>query len=259
MANITFITAFKKFKGLYDNIQKSAIYSCLMNDIQIIAPNNEVGLRESSKAFPIKFIEGVQRGRDLGFTNQCPVIKDLIIKALPLVETEMVAFINSDIIIYPDFSETLDRIIEKYGYDIFMVGVRRELNLKRVIDSPQNYKEVLLERWMKGNDQNTSSDIFISSKFIFRRIGIDMPEFLLGRFAWDNWMHYFGQRYVSKHYNCTESLPIIHCVHGFDHIKNQEGEIGKNAPSSMHNIGLWKPYEQEYGTPQIKNWSILDI
>jgi hypothetical protein len=253
---ITFITAFKKFKSPYDMIQQSAMYSWAINSIPVIAPNNEVGLKE--KCPDIAFIEGVKRARELGYSNQSPIVSDLIAKALPLIKTEMVAFINSDVIITKDFVQKLEQIIDKYGYDIFMIGSRYNIQLNYHVNSPETYDKVLAEP-RAPYDPSTSSEIFISSKFFFRRIAKEMPEFIMGRYCWDNWLHLFGELNVPKKLNCTQALPVLHCEHGYAHIKNQEGSWGKDAPSSQYNQKLWQSFQDQYGTPRINHWPKVEL
>ena len=174
---ITFITAFRKFKPPFDKIQFSAIYSWKANNIKVIAPLNEVGLKEKLKNQDnITLIEGVKRARELGFNNQSPIIKDLIDKALCYIDTILVAYINSDIIISENFSHIIQKIIDKYGYDFYAVGSRLNIELKECINSSEEYKKVFTQE-KENYDESTSSDIFITSKFNWRKIIYEMPEY----------------------------------------------------------------------------------
>jgi len=258
MADISFITAFHKFKGPFDTIQRSALYSWQAHGIKTIAPLNEVGLKDAGTPFNVTFVEGVKRARELGFPNQSPIMPDLISKCLPLIDTQLVAFINSDIIITDSFSDSLSKIIAKYGYDIYLVGSRNNIILNYVVNSPETYKKVQQEKKV-SYDHSTSSDILITSKFIMRRISKEMPDFILGRFCWDNWLHLFGQLNMPKRFNCSQAVPILHCEHGYGHIQRQEGTKPKEAPSSMYNQKLWHPFETKYGTPRIQHWPNIEL
>ena len=240
---ITFITALKKFKRQYEVIQNSAIYSWVSNGIKILMPDNEVLLKEMCKSYPVQFLDNVKRGRELGFNNQSPIVKDLIAKALFHVNTPLVAFLNSDVIISEDFSVKIEKIVEKYGYDIFITGNRHEVIVDKAVCSKDTYKNV----WGLKKILSDKSDIFISSKFFFRKISIDMPELIMGRLGTDDWFRWFGSN-IPKHLNGTLTLPYIHCTHGHEHIKNQQDEA-----SCKYNEGLWK------GKNSISNWPLLEI
>jgi len=256
---ISFITAFKKFKGPYDMIQHSALYSWNMNDIKVVAPLNEVGLKEKCAGYPnLTMIEGVRRARELGFSNQCPIVKDLIAAALPHFNTTMVALINSDIIITDNFLENVQKMVHKYGYDIYAVGSRYDIQLNYSVNDEETYKKVQQED-RKVYDVMTSSDIFITSKFIWRKIIHDMPDFILGRYGWDNWLHMYAEINSLKKMNCSEAIPILHCVHDHMHIFNQEKAKKEAAASSQHNIGLWNKVKDVYGTTKIGTWPKVEI
>jgi hypothetical protein len=258
-SNITFITAFKKFKKSYDMIQQSAMYSWKINGIPVKAPTNEVDTRGKCTGYGnITLIEGVKRGREIGFPTQSPIVPDLIAKALPVIDTVMVAYINSDIIITENFVEKIQRMVDKYGYDIFVVGSRNEIDLKEYANTPKTYKKVL-EQKREAYDDSTSSDIFIASKFNWRKVISEMPEFILGRWGWDNYLHMMGEVHKLKKYNCSDALPILHCKHGFHHIFLQEKKHEREAPSSRYNLALWEKTRGMYGTTRIKAWPRIEL
>lgn len=256
---ISFITAFKKFKPPYDMIQNSAIYSWRINEIKAVAPLNEVGIKEKCSGHDnLILIENVKRARELGFSNQCPIVKDLIAKALPFFDTTIIALINSDVIITEGFVDKVHRIIDKYGYDIYMVGSRHDIQLNYYVNSPETYKKVLQEEY-SHYDHMTSSDIFITSKFLWKKIIHDMPDFILGRYGWDNWLHMYAEINKLKKYNCSDALPILHCKHDHMHIFRQEGAKEQHAASSQHNISLWNQVRGIYGTTRISAWPKIEI
>ena len=204
---ISLVTAFKKFQGNYDRIQKSAIFSWNSNDLQVIAPYNEIGIKESCKDFQnITFIEGVKRGRELGFSTQAPIFKDLIEKALPVTGAPMVGFLNADIVLLEDFSKKIEKILEKYGYDIFITGSRSDIRLDYYANDDQSYKKVQAEPRIPFS----GSDIFITSKFIWRLLISGMPEFIMGRCCLSDWLCLQAQVKKLKKYNCTNFLPTLH-------------------------------------------------
>lgn len=256
---ITFITVFRKFKPPFDIIQFSAMYSWKMNGIKVIAPLNEIGIKEKCTGWNnITLIEEVKRARELGFNNQSPIIKDLIDKALPYINTIMIAYINSDIIISEDFSQIIKKMISKYGYDFYAVGSRLNIELKECISTREKYKEVFLQD-KEHYDASTSSDIFIASKFNWRKIITGMPDYILGRWGWDNYLHMRGEILKLKKYNCSDILPILHCKHDFRHIFLQEKAWERKAPSTQHNMALWEKTRSVYGTTRINAWPKMEI
>ena len=256
---ITFISAFRKFKPPFDRIQHSALYSWKEQGIPVIAPTNEVDTETACAGYDnITLIDGVKRGREIGFPTQSPIVPDLIAKALPVADTTMVAYINADIIITENFVEKIQQMVDKYGYDIYAVGSRYEIDLKEYVNSPESYKKVQ-EQNRGAYDDSTSSDIFIASKFTWRKVISEMPDFILGRWGWDNYLHMMAEVYRLKKHNCSDVLPILHCKHTFHHIYAQEKKHEKEAPSSQHNLALWEKTRGMYGTTRIKVWPKVEL
>ena len=248
---ISLVTAFKKFQGNYDRIQKSAMFSWAANDLQVVIPNNEVDVKGACAGFSnIAIIEGVKRGRELGFATQAPIFKGLIEKALPVMDTPMVGFLNADIILLEDFSKKIEQILNKYGYDIFITGFRSDVQLNYYVNDEISYKRIQAE----PRTLFLGSDIFITSKFIWRSLISGMPEFIMGRCCLSEWLWMQAHIKKLKKYNCTNFLPVLHPVHGDEHIYQQEKAHGIKSPSSQHNMNLWISDMEKYGSVSIKNW-----
>jgi hypothetical protein len=252
---ISTVTAFKHFQGNYDRIQKSAMYSWKANDLQVVVPNNEVDTKGSCAGFSnITVIEGVKRGRELGFATQAPILKDLIDKALPVIDTPMVAFLNADIVLLEDFTEKVEKIFEKYGYDVFITGSRSDIQANYYVNNEETYKKIQSE----PRTPFPGSDIFITSKFIWRQFISGMPEFIMGRYCLSDWLCLQAQVKKLKKYNCTNFIPTLHPVHGDEHIYQQEKAHGVKSPSSQHNMNLWISVMEKYGSVSIKNWPEIE-
>jgi len=257
--NISFITAFRKFKGNHKMIQQSAMYSWKVNGIKVYAPFNEVDTKQECDNWDnITLIDGVKRGREVGFPTQSPIVPDLIAKALPAIDTVMVAYINSDIIITENFAEKMQQMFEKYGYDMYAVGSRSDIDLKECVSTPEAYKRVLGQE-REPYDDSTSSDIFIASKYTWRKIISEMPDYILGRWGWDNYLHMTAEIYGLKKFNCSDSLPLLHCKHTFQHIFLQEKKNEREAPSCLYNLALWEKTRAVYGTTRIKSWPKVEM
>jgi len=232
---MTFITAFKKFRDLQDQIQLSALYSWQVNDIAVVTAINEIGQREKLSSYPnVKLVQGVRTGRDLGFSTGAVVIKDLLLKGLLATETQLVALVKGDVIIPPDFNARVKKIVDMFGYDIFLIGHRRSIQTAYCADSPDTYKRLCGE----PHTQEREPNLFLTSRFMMRKLAIQMPEFIFGRFYWDTWIHQWAVQNVHKIMDCTDTLPTYHCVHPMNHIYQAEGAHGTEADSAKYNKGL---------------------
>ena len=240
---ITLVTAFRKFKGVFDSIQRSALYS--WKNMPVVIPANEVDTINICSSYSnVKILSGVSRGIEKGYLTHVPFFKDLMQKALPSIKTTMIAFINSDIVLLNNFEELCLAAFEKYGFDIVITGTRYDARLNRPIQDDASYEGFLGEKRFL-HEQN-SSDIFITSKFIWRKILSGIPDFLMGRPRLNTWLHDYAERYNIKRYNCTNSLITLHCIHSPNRYSDNPD------PSVVYNMSLWIP-----SGVQIKNWPDL--
>jgi hypothetical protein len=254
---ITFITAFKPFNLTYLPIQRSALFSYKANGIPVIAADTEGDAGRFCTRFPnVTLLRNIRTALDLGFTNLSPILKDLLVQSTKLIQTPLVGLINSDIIIPMDFKDSLQKIIMKTGEQSFIAFTRYDLNLEFEIKSVHDLRK-LFSRETTLYDEATSSDLFISSKEIFSVIAQEIPEFILGRYGWDNWLHLYAEVNL-RCFNGTKTIKTIHCKHDHNHILNQEGKPGRSAGSSIHNLSLLKPMQDKYGTAvRINYWEKL--
>jgi hypothetical protein len=177
----------------------------------------------------------------LGYPGNAPLLRSMILQALPFVETPMVAIINADIIIEPNFLQKLDRIIEKYGDDIFLTSVRRDTEWSAPIE---DWDEFFRTPWKPHQD--ASADLFIADTASFRNFAIDTGDFIYGRLAWDNWIHlYFQARGKTRQggpipcFNSSEVLVAWHQKHGYEHVNAESFDQVKKDPAANHNCHLF--------------------
>lgn len=215
---ITFLTSIFQPPS---SAQLSAIYSWNQLDIPFITAQ---GLNAKTE-------------KELGFDGDSPIVSDMIIKSNKVVTTPLLGIINADIVVGLEFMNRLQSIVEKYGQDIFLSGSRLDVNFKGQIASRNELAEFM--RLPPTTHREGSADIFISTVSMMHRMASEMPEFIMGRLAWDNWIHLWFQQQDLKCFNITRVLPTYHINHGYEHLKiNTLGQIG-NTPSGKHNLRLW--------------------
>ncbi len=251
---ITFITAFKSFDLTYLPIQRSALFSYKANGIPVVAADTEGDAGKYCTRFPnVILLKEIRTGRDVGFNTRSPIIKDLLVESLKMVRTPLVGLINSDVLIPMDFKDLLQKMVAKTGQQAFIAFTRYDLVLNFEMKTVHDLRK-LFAREATIYDEETSSDLFISSKENFDAIAREIPEFILGRYGWDNWLHLYA-KVNFQCFNGTKTLKTIHCRHDHSHIANQERKPGRSAPSSAYNLELLKPIQNIHGTSvRINHW-----
>ena len=255
-----FITAFKSFKNNNDGAsQRSALYTWAANGARIVAPNNESDIKENCQRFPsVKLLPGIRTARDFHFQHNSPVLKDLLLRGLDEYQDEWVVLINSDVLLPRDFYLTLKDVGRRYRDNAFIAVTRYDIDLFYEVDTHQKHDAVFTEEATIYNE-HCSSDVFISRRENFLKMAKDMPPFILGRYGWDNWIHYYV--YVNFYaLNGTRVFKTLHCRHNHQHIEMQEGRPGRYALSSVHNLTLLRNMQNLYGQSiRINRWPYVEI
>lgn len=192
------MTSFRKFILEFSAIQQETLKSWQAQDIQVIAPDNEYGLSGSCPG--VTLLKGVKTARDLGFKSAVPVMPYLLKESLKFITTPLMGIIDSDVAI-GSFSEELDRIIEKNGFNIFLTDAHH--------------------------------DFILLSKFNIKRMLRDMPDLLMGRYGCDTWMVNWGKKHVSR--ALDDGLTLRHIGHSQRYKWLQEG---RNPASDDYNRRL---------------------
>lgn len=236
--SITFITSTFNPSTV---IQKNALYSWQRAGIPFIVVGDA----------PFSDVKEFKRESDLGFSGDSPIITDMVAKALPRVNTDMVGLINADVLIEPDFPEMVERILNKYGADIFLTSVRRDTSWEGEILNDGDLKKALISPWT--SHQDGSADLFISSRERFESFSREFPEFILGRLAWDNAVHVYFLKQNMSCLNSSEYLKIYHQKHGYEHFLDKDFlTIQRNPgahPSTNYNCHLFGAFMNKMGGP----------
>ena len=176
----------KEFTSLFGIIQRNALNSWLnLNPIPKIilfgVENEEIKKEYCHEAISFISIE------DLNEYNT-PYINKIFEKAMSLSTTDTLCYVNSDIILFNDFTKTINNISKNRNY--FGVGRRYNLDLDKIIDFSN--LDFLKENFFEQAtlDSYTGSDYFIFSKDAIKNI----PSFLIGRTCWDNWLMYYASK-----------------------------------------------------------------
>ena len=143
-----------------------------------------------------------------------PYIDDMFRRTRELSDAPVLAIINTDIILFPDFMETARKAHRDLG-DFVLVGRRWDLDIREPL----------------AFDENWEADL---------RAAIEKEGFLqdptASRAGWDNWMIY---RSVQEGWNildATSEITVLHQNHDYSHLPG--GQPHYRHPESERNVDL---------------------
>jgi hypothetical protein len=235
---LTIFTIPKPFAGEADRLQRNAIRSWReLAGVQTILCGDEPGVAEAALEFGCDHAPALRRS-DYG----TPRLDDAFAAAERLAAHRLLCFINSDILLAVDFRERLRSIAEPA---FLLAGRRINLWLEEDIDfRDAGWRDALLAEAARNG---TWAQQHGSDYFIFRRGTLgDIPPFLVGRPAWDNWMMFHARERRWPLIDGTECIRAIHQNHDYGHVPHSRGPMWE-GPEADYNLRLAGGYDFIYG------------
>lgn len=229
-------------------IQRNAVESWkrlnLSNDIIILG--DDEGTAEAAATLNVKHIPGV------GINEQgTPLLNSAFSLARQNCQSELLAYVNSDIILLDDFLAAF-QILPKHNF--LAIGRRWDLDINEPLDfSKDNWADILRKKLMQSGRLHAPAgmDYFIFPKNCF----INIPAFAVGRVGWDNWMIREARSKKMKIIDATSLITAIHQNHGYSGV-NIEASRKTNA-EAQKNIELARGGGPNDYTIEDAGWKII--
>ena len=230
MPLITLFSAPKPFTNPHiAMIQRNAIKSwTLLPDVEVILLGEEIGLAEVAKELGVKHLPAVARNE-----SGTPLISSMFQLARENSNSELLCIINADMVLMPDFVEAARRsrmLRDKYA----LLSQRWDYDITKPINFAAGWESQLVEAVRKQNQLHrpAGSDFFLFPKACYA----DIPNFIIGRAGWDNWMIYKARAEKWAVIDCTPSVMIVHQNHDYSHLPG--GKPHYEHPDTNENIRL---------------------
>ena len=243
MTSLTLFTAPKPFTDPHIAlIQRNAVRSwTLLPETEVFLVGDETGIAETAQEMGVGHLGNVLRNPE-----GTPLVSSIFGLARENGHGSLLAYVNADIILMPDFFETAI-LVAKTQPKFLLVGQRWDLEITRPLDFstgwPQNLQESA--RSTGKLHKPVGSDYFIFPRVCYTEI----PDFAVGRAGWDNWMIFKARKEGWKTIDATPSIMIIHQNHDYAHLPG--GQIHHHLPESEQNKAM-------AGGKQVTRFTIKD-
>lgn len=229
--NITIFAIPKAFKGHINIIQRNAIISWtkLEPRPEIILFGEDEGTAEIAQELNLKHIPDVK-------CNQfgTPLLSDMFERTQQMATFDIVAYVNSDIILLQDFAEGVRKISKQYE-QFMAIGRRWDIDLIAPIDFTKTnwsneLRQLIIETASLHNVNG--KDYFVFPRNLFAQI----PEFAVGRATWDNWMVHTALKREYAVVDATQGIMAIHQNHDYAHLKGGKLESSRGKEAEFNKI-----------------------
>lgn len=204
---LTIFTSPKDFKGHFAIIQENAIASwCKLRPrCQIILLGSDYKTAQIAKKYHVLHIPNVE-------TNEfgTPLLPDIFKKVYVVAKFKKLAYVNCDIILMDDFIKAVRTITLP---SFFVTGKRWNIDIKTRLDFQGNWQDKLKVLAKGKLYRKGANDYFVFTP----KIDFQMPDFAVGRTAWDNWLVYKARYLKIPVIDATDIIWAIHQNHDYSH------------------------------------------
>ena len=210
---LTIFTSPKVFKENHVSIiQKNAIKSWtkIQPKCEIILFGDDEGVAEAADELGVKHIPGIKKNE-----QGTPILNSAISIAAKEAKSQILLYVNSDIILLNDIISAIGKIKEK---SFLISGQRWDIDIKEEIDFNNSDWEVkLIEKIKKTGKLHglAGMDYFVFPRQLPNMI--KMPDFAVGRAGWDNWLIYRTRFLKIPMIDATSEITVIHQNHDYSH------------------------------------------
>ncbi len=243
------LTIFSTPKPMHDDevmrIQKNAFFSWSK-----LSPNNDVHIFAADE-------KGVDVARGLGFNTDdqisfkagLPRLASLFERGAALGSNDVLMYVNADIVFLDDFMPVVQKVAEAYQDKPFlMVGQRWNLILEEDLDVFSGNWCEHLRREVKERGRlspGSSIDYFVFPKGLWKQI----PDFTVGRIAFDNWLIYEARRLGADVIDLSPTTVVVHQHH--EHFATNDSPP-RIVDQKAYKEFMWKRRKSPEAKEQIK-------
>ena len=214
---VTLFALPKAFEGHFAVIQENALRSWLGQPeaLPVVLLGDDPGTAAMAEKL------GLRHCPDIACSPAgAPLLSSLFATARAASETPWLCYINADIILLDDFAATLqrlDRTLREGGPASFLLTTQRgHIDQPAPIDLTRpERRAAFAARCVRDLvwDHKGALDLFLYSRDLFQ----DLPDFALGRGAWDTWLLWRAVESGAAVIDGSPGFGAVHQVHDYSH------------------------------------------
>ncbi len=217
---LTFFSTPKPFRGHIDVIQLNALRSwqCIAPDVEILLLGDDFGTAEVCRELGIQHLPSVRK--NVHGTKYLAGIYD---QAQELARHDLLCHVNCDILLLQDFREALRRAATRTT-KFLMSGRRWDVDIREPLSfASPDWSKAIRDLALTANRQRPPNwiDYFAFRKGLFLHA---IPEFVIGRPGWDNWLLWFARASGAEVIDASAVVCAVHQNHDYGY--HPEGEKG---------------------------------
>jgi hypothetical protein len=145
----------------------------------------------------------------------------------------LLCIINTDILLLPDFIQAARRVASQ-SKKFVLLGQRWDLDLRQPVEFTEGWQDRLRSIVQDQGQLHrpAGSDFFLFPRTCYTQV----PDFVIGRAGWDNWMIYQARKSGFPAIDATHDVLVVHQNHDYSHLPG--GRPHYDHPETDENIRL---------------------
>jgi hypothetical protein len=226
MAFLTIFTAPKPFTNPHINvIQRNALAAWTrLADVEVLLIGDETGIPEAAREFGVKHVAQVERDE-----KGIPLVNAVIKIGHSQTDSPLLCYANADMILMSDLVRSA-RAVSEQEKDFLLVGQRWNLDLPEPFDFSGDWESHLrLDVAQRGEFYSPwGIDYFVFPRHLY----MEVPNFTIGRPAWDNWMVYQARTSFDMAVDASPDVLVVHQTHDYSHLPGNKPPYGSEVAKS---------------------------
>ena len=217
---LTLFTTAKPFIGHINVIQRNALRSWqqVHPDVEILLFGDDAGAAQVCAELGIRHVPAV--GKNRYGTKYLASIYD---QAHELARHDLLCHLNCDILLLDDFPAAVKRVAAATE-PFLLAGRRWDVDIREPLTFKNiGWQDEVRKLAIQANRQRPSQwiDYFVFRKGLFHK---QIPEFVIGRPGWDNWLLWHALRSGARLIDVSAVVCAVHQNHDYGY--HPEGEKG---------------------------------
>lgn len=241
---LTIFSIPKPFTGHIGTIQRNAIISwtLLRPHPQVILFGREEGTAEIAQSLGLRHVPEIASN-----LYGTPLLDDLFRQAELNAASDMMCYINADILVLSDFPRAVAQVTGRFQ-KFLAISERINLDLTEPIEFDGDWESAVKKRSRESGTPigYTGIDVFVFPKGTYA----DVPDFGIGRLWFDQWLIKAARESGTPVVDLSRVAPVIHQNHDYNHVVGGANWVWKGE-EAKYNFCL-------YGAPP-HSFTFLDV
>jgi hypothetical protein len=192
--------------------------------VEVILIGDEPGIPETAQELGVRNVQKVERDE-----KGIPTVRSVMEMGHANSDSPLLCYANADMILMSDLLQATHHVTAQVK-DFLMVGQRWDLDLTEPLDfSPDWEARLCLLVEQRGKFYSPwGIDYFVFPRHLYTEV----PNFTIGRPAWDNWMVYHALQTWGMAVDATRSVMVVHQAHDYSHLSGNKPPYGSDVAKS---------------------------